>query len=188
MSEKKQYTYINLAHSVNQSNGAMYVSGTVIGVLTNPETKTAGEHTVVRASLPINNRTKTINKFFDASFNEDTETLWANVNFWDARADRFNSMLAAYDNPKNLFVVISGTFAVQEYTKKDGTTGKSLTINAIDWYLIRAGKKDSAGTPAQTQQNTTSSASTMPVPPAPTPGFDEDGFIQLPDIDNDLPF
>lgn len=69
-------------------------------------------------------------------FGRDAETLWLDVSVWGASAVNVERYCS-----KGSQVAVSGRVGLRTYTKKDGTMGASVTLDARDVVFI-GGKQD----------------------------------------------
>ena len=197
----KRYSFFNAVNVAGKDNKP-YLHLTTIGYVSNFKTRTIkdgydqnnpnnGGHTIVVGRMPINRRTKTINRLFNSNFDEGEDQVWITVQAWDERAMRFQNMLTSYNNPKSLRIVLCGSFSLNTYAKNDGTEVKDLVLNVQDWSVISAVANDGGNNSGNTNPaNTESAEASTPVSNAPS--FDEDGFINgdaFEDVNaDDLPF
>lgn len=57
---------------------------------------------------------------------------------WEKTAERFMRMVTAENgNYANPVLWLSGSAKIQQYTRKDGTPGRSLSISVSDFHFIR---------------------------------------------------
>ncbi len=195
MADRKYYTFLNIHTGKAAKDGADFNAVTISGLLTRiEERRTSSGKKVFTASMPINGRSKIINAKFGTSYGDD-DTIWATVQFWEDRADRFGNMKEKYGDPDKMRIVIVGTIDKRDYTTKNGKSGVSITINASDWELI--------STPSNSNSNAASQPTAQTPAPNTTPngagnqntaddfGGDFDGlgdFIDLDGSEDDLPF
>lgn len=169
---KKRYTFLNCIHAVS-SKGTNYISATVEGYLCKPEVRTAGDKFLVTGSMPINNRSKSINAAVGTAFPEDQETIWVEVNFWEQRAERFQKLLAK-SNASSIHMVMVGSLSKRTYTGKDGNEKAKVVLTVNDWFLM-----------PKTSGNATAATSTPAAAPAADPFADGFGaFEDLSSADN----
>ncbi len=87
---------------------------TIVGHLgRDAKTKDAGTTTVTEFNLAVNARTK-----------GDDSTMWFQCALWGKRGESVAQYLT-----KGKPILVSGRFAVREYTKKDDSAGYSLEVN-----------------------------------------------------------
>lgn len=186
----KNYTSFFPVYTVEGTNGKKTRVAAATGILVRPDFRTVnfnGEQRLFcRASMPVSNRTKTINAVMGTSFDESQETVWLDVEFWSKAAERLEKFLNAIDNsadgnPKPRLVVF-GTLSLNKWTKRDGTDGETVKMTVMDWTAMPK-NSNSDGNNAQTAPTTSSNATGS----APEPTF-KDGFIDLDDTEDDLPF
>ena len=145
--EKKNFTTIKLYPCISK-NDSRYTGVTVVATISNIQVKDANGKQLVTARAAINNRTKLLNKELGTSYPETTETIWADVNFWEDRAERFQKFLG--DRPK-AWLCLMGTISARKFAKQDGTEGESIVITVDDWFGLGGGNnsapKDAAPQP-----------------------------------------
>ena len=115
---RKFYTTAHFINAVN-SNGEPYIYTDIEGAVTRCSglKHTAEGKAYVNFSIPIQNRKSNL----DYAFGEGTlvenekNVVWANCTMWEKTAERF----------------------IQQYTRKDGTPGRSLSISVSDFHFIR---------------------------------------------------
>jgi len=177
---KKSYSFLEIVPA--QGKNGEYKHVTLVGWLTNIEarTTTTGK-TVVSGSMPINNRTKTINSMLGTSFPESDDTIWANVSFWETTGERLKKF--AGDRTK-LRLLITGSIAVDNYTDKNGNARQGVKIAVSNWDPSNIGGSKSDG---NNNANTSSgNGNTSNNPGANT--MDDPLFSELSDEDGELPF
>ena len=127
---KKFYTTIKMFPCVG-NNDSRYTGITVILSLSNIQQRDVNGKSMVSARAAINNRTKLINTTLGTSFDENEETLWVDVNFWEARADRFLKFIG---NREKVLLGVMGTITARKFDRQDGTKGEALSITADEWF------------------------------------------------------
>lgn len=174
------YTFLNMVEA-NGKNDKKFINVTVGSVLLKFETHESNGKKFVTATMPINGRAKAINGRFGTNYAEN-DTIWANVVFWEDRADRFLKMMDKLGKPDRVRLVVVGAIGKNEFQKKDGSTGVTVRINVNDWMLI--------GSPNQNQTNDTNSVSpaAQTNPADDNDGFDDEGFVDFDGTADDLPF
>ena len=130
MENKKYYTTIKTFPCVGNNN-SRYTGITAILSLSNIQQREVNGKNMVSARAAINNRTKLINSALGTSFDENEETIWVDVNFWEARADRF---LKFVGNREKVLLGVMGTITARQFDRQDGTKGTSLSITADEWF------------------------------------------------------
>lgn len=98
------------------------------GVVAEPEIRQAGNSTVLEFPVYVNRRKK--NR--DTGEYEDTgDVTKIRVQLWNDRIDLFEKP------SKGDIVEVTGTIYEREYTKSDGTTGRSLETDWVDDIAIK---------------------------------------------------
>ena len=124
------------------SNGEPYIYTDIEGAVTRCSglKHTAEGKAYVNFSIPIQNRKSNL----DYAFGEGTlvenekNVVWANCTMWEKTAERFMRMVTAENgNYANPVLWLSGSAKIQQYTRKDGTPGRSLSISVSDFHFIR---------------------------------------------------
>lgn len=174
----KQYTFID---GVSYSfNGKTFNFTTVKGLFVKPEVRRVNvrgeEKLIVRGSIPISNRTKTINKLFGTSIPETEETVWLRTTFWDNAAERMKKIMDK--GAANILMLVTGNVSVGEYNGK-----VQLDLSVRNFELLPTKRNQ--------QEDTQSSVgATNQQPPAdalPVPGFEDFG-AEFSVADDDCPF
>lgn len=138
---RKFYTTAHFISAVN-SNGEPYIYTDIEGAVTRCSglKHTAEGKAYVNFSIPIQNRKSNL----DYAFGEGTlvenekNVVWANCTMWEKTAERFMRMVTAENgNYANPVLWLSGSAKIQQYTRKDGTPGRSLSISVSDFHFIR---------------------------------------------------
>lgn len=129
---KKFYTTIKMFPCVG-NNDSRYTGITAILSLSNIQQRDVNGKPMVSARAAINNRTKLINTTLGTSFNENEETLWVDVNFWEARADRFLKFMG---NRDKALLGVMGTITARRFERQDGTKGEAISITADEWFGV----------------------------------------------------
>jgi hypothetical protein len=121
---RKFYTTAHFISAVN-SNGEPYIYTDIEGAVTRCSglKHTAEGKAYVNFSIPIQNRKSNL----DYAFGEGTLV-----------EKRFMRMVTAENgNYANPVLWLSGSAKIQQYTRKDGTPGRSLSISVSDFHFIR---------------------------------------------------
>ena len=180
--EKKSYTFLNVVTALGKED-KKWLSATIIGTLTKIEQRmTPAGKDVVVGRMPINGRSKSINKLLGTSYNND-DTVWVDVSVWEDRAVRFINMLQKLNNPDKLRLVICGSLSKRTYKRKDETEGAAVSLAVQDWSLLPTANNGSgANSPVPTAKAQPQNSD--------TPQLDEDGFYILDEngAEDDLPF
>lgn len=138
---RKFYTTAHFISAMN-SNGEPYIYTDIEGAVTRCSglKHTAEGKAYVNFSIPIQNRKSNL----DYAFGEGTlvenekNVVWANCTMWEKTAERFMRMVTAENgNYANPVLWLSGSAKIQQYTRKDGTPGRSLSISVSDFHFIR---------------------------------------------------
>ena len=74
---------------------------------------------------------------------DEDGTTWRRVTIWDKKAETLSEVLKKGDR-----VIVTGSERLREYQAKDGTTGKSLEINARDVGIIPRAQQQGQQQPA----------------------------------------
>lgn len=121
MEEKKYYTFFG--------------NGTVMDVtLSNVQTKNIDGKQLVTARACVSNRAQAISKLLDKEITPDDKgNVWIDVCFWEDKAERFLKFIGDRDRVR---VVVVGNLTSKEFSKKDGSHGVAITLNAITWETI----------------------------------------------------
>ena len=127
--EKKFYTFLATNKCVGK-DGATFNDVTAVLNLTNIQVKSANDKKLVVARAAINNRTKLLNSVLGSHFPESDEVVWADVTFWEARADRFEKFIGQQTKAR---LCVVGTISLRNYQKQDGTNGEAISISVNDW-------------------------------------------------------
>lgn len=160
---KKFYTTIKLFPCVNNSNGNPYTGVTAVLNITNVQRKDVNGKALVTARAAINNRAKTLNAGLNSNLVEDNKgAIWADVCFWEDRADRFQKFLG---DRERALVCIMGTISVRRYNNNEGAQMESVSINADEWFAVNIGSS---------APKTDAGAYGVPQPSIPLPGGDDD--------------
>lgn len=77
---------------------------------------------------------------------DEDGTTWRRVTIWDKKAETLAEVLKKGDR-----VIVTGSERLREYQAKDGTTGKSLEVNARDIGIIPRAPQNGTQQPAQGQ-------------------------------------
>jgi single-strand DNA-binding protein len=117
-----------------------------------PETRTTrGGTTVTNLTIPV-----------DTGYGESKLTTWWKVTLFGKRADTAGRHLR-----KGAWVSVTGTPAVETYTKRDGTQGFSPAVNADGWDFVGAKPQDAPQDAPQEYR------------PAPAPDY---GRVEMSDV------
>lgn len=140
----------------------------------------AGEdRAVVNFTLPVEQRTKRINKILGTNFPED-KTLWIRAAAWGSAADRLTKVLQKSGDPKSLRLEVFGTVKTEKFNSKNGGEGINVILTVYDFWTVPSSKPND-----EAQANNT-------VPAQSPDGYfnlgDDSDFQELGDDDNDVPF
>jgi single-stranded DNA-binding protein len=129
---RKRYTFLALNKCVSES-GNPYIDITAELYLSGIQFKEVGGKSVCTARAAINNRQKILNNMLGTSYPESEESVWVDVTFWEARADRFKKFIG---NETKARLVVVGSVATRSFTRNDGSPGESVTISVNDWLSL----------------------------------------------------
>lgn len=138
---RKFYTTAHFINAVN-SNGEPYIYTDIEGAVTRCSglKHTAEGKAYVNFSIPIQNRKSNLDYVFGEGTLVENEknVVWANCTMWEKTAERFMRMVTAENgNYANPVLWLSGSAKIQQYTRKDGAPGRSLSISVSDFHFIR---------------------------------------------------
>lgn len=190
--EKKFYTPINLKRCIGK-NEQPYIGVTVMGIphKVDDELRSIGEgKTVVSFRMSIQNRTPYIEKMLEDTPDTDaTGTTWAQVSFFNERADRFLKFMAKHPKP---MLVITGAMSINGWDDRDGGPHKTVRISADDFFFARdfeVKQGDASAAPAKSKGYQPPAPKQQPTEvKQPSQPAGNGGFTEIDDDDGDLPF
>lgn len=193
-----------MANQNNYTNGIIINATTTKGstyqvvslgrvYLNKPEIRTAKDRNgqtvkVVSGQIPLNHFGYQLSRVTGLPEEAKTaETTWAHVSVWgnaDGKGDgdRLAKYLEKSGNPKGLwFSMLVGGIKIEDYKRKDGTTGKSVRISEMAMEIAPRASQDTAASGGNTTAAQTNAA--PKADPAPAAG----SFTVIED-DDELPF
>lgn len=127
--EKKFYTFVNITEGTEGTHNI-----TAALTLTHPDYKelTSGKK-VLTTSAAFSNREKMLSDALGTELKGQDGTLWADVNFWDNMAERFQKFLNGRDKVR---LIVCGRLTLRKWTTKDGVEANRVQIAVNDWYQL----------------------------------------------------
>lgn len=141
MTESKRFfTFLDVTDG---PDGTKYC--TTIVTLTRPEFKELAEgKKVLTCAAPITNRDQFLNKVLNAQLvpgGNNKDTIWVDVEFWNALADRFQKFLGERDRIR---VLVCGRLSLREWSSEDGQKRQRVRISANNWQIWPEALKNDA--------------------------------------------
>ena len=125
MAERKFYSY---AYTLNGENGAKYLLTT--GTLANP--KYNEERKLFTCSMPVVNKTKTLERAFGCELQDNNGTVFITLQWWNKDAESMHKFFGDRTKIQNVFVC--GRANLFQTKPKDGSEGKNIPqLDVLSW-------------------------------------------------------
>ena len=129
---KKYYTFLNITEGKDGVKNC-----TVVLTLTRPELRNLqDDKKVLSCAAAISNRDKALADALGVEIQSQDGTVWCDVQFWNALADRFQKFMGERDKIR---VVVCGRLSLRTWTGKDGNPAQRVQISANDWFALPTG-------------------------------------------------
>ena len=126
---KKYFTFLDVTDGPDGTKNC-----TTVVTLTRPELRELSEgKKVLSCAAPITNRDQFLNKVLNAQLvagGTNNDTVWADVEFWNALAERFQKFLGDRDKVK---VLLCGRLSLREWATEDGQKRQRVRISVNNW-------------------------------------------------------
>lgn len=132
--EKKFYSFLNVTDGPDGTKNC-----TTVVTLIRPELKQIDdEKKVLQCSAALTNRDKALSQALGCEITPTGETVWVDVTFWNALADRFQKFIGDRDKVR---VVLCGRISVRKWKGEDGKENQKIQISANDWIIFPSTSK-----------------------------------------------
>lgn len=128
---RRQYTFMKLNNATTKA-GDKFVACTVSGQVLFPTQLTQVDgKSVISFILPIQNRSRTIERFCGAQpSTDDLGTTWADVTLWGKRAENFARYVERH--PRSAITVV-GAMRIEPVKNKEGVSFNRVKITMSDF-------------------------------------------------------
>ena len=137
MAEKKFYTFIDIQDGTDGTKNC-----TTVVTLTKPEMKDLGDgKKILHCNAAISNQKNALSKALGSEiYASEDGTVWADVNFWNERADRMEKFVGDRTKVK---VLICGKLSLRKWTAEDGSPRHRVQISVNNWMGMPTGASES---------------------------------------------